>query len=62
MEESEVEVQENKKKEEKKQVSLVEVVKETETAFQTPDGQNLTRDGYLVWIGNKIQEIANAVA
>ncbi len=45
----------------KEEIKLVEVVKETDLAFQLPDGTALDEKGYLVWLGNQIWDIKRAV-
>lgn len=53
---------ENKEKSDKPEgVKLVELVKETDLAFQTPDGKNLDLYGYLTWLGNEILKLRKAL-
>ena len=50
------------KKESKSKVELTQVVTATDLAFKLPDGDVVSMQEYLVWLGNKVIEISKAVA
>jgi len=48
-------------KEVKREISVVKVAKEVEDKFETPSGDVMSLEEYLVWLGNKILRIEGAV-
>lgn len=47
---------------EKTNIELTEVPVEMQTMFKLPDGNVVDMNQYLLWIGNTLQEIKEAVA
>lgn len=52
---------EEKETKEKPQLQVVQVAKELEERIQTPEGELLNTNEFLVWLGAKVLKIEKAV-
>ena len=55
------EKKENETKQEKSIIEVVQITTETKAGFQLPDGEVVTQEMFLAWLGEQVYQIRKSV-